>query len=53
VFGSVNATSFTIVSATQISAVVPPQAAGSHNVYVVNSGGSSALVAADVYTYTG
>ena len=32
------ATSFTVVSATQITAVSPAQAAGTHNIYVTTPG---------------
>ena len=52
VFGSVAATSFSVVSATQITAVSPAQAPAGHNVYVTTPGGTSATVSADVYSYT-
>jgi IPT/TIG domain len=52
VFGAVTAASFTVVSATKITAIAPAQAAGAHNVDVVTPSGSSALVAADMFTYT-
>jgi hypothetical protein len=48
----VAATSFTVVSSTDISAVSPAQAAGTHNVYVTTPNGTSAPVAADDYTYS-
>ncbi|WP_067468697.1 IPT/TIG domain-containing protein, partial [Nocardia amamiensis] len=47
-FGSTPATSFTVVSGTQISAVVPARAAGSVQVTVTTVGGASNGV---VYTY--
>ena len=50
-FGAVPATSFTILSDTQIAAVAPAEAAASHNVYVVTSGGTSAAVSGDVFTF--
>jgi hypothetical protein len=52
VFGAVAATSFTVVSATEITAVSPAQAAGAHNIYVTTPSGTSAPVAADMFTYT-
>jgi hypothetical protein len=52
VFGTVAATSFTVVSATEITAVSPAQAAGAHNIYVTTPSGTSAPVAADMFTYT-
>jgi hypothetical protein len=50
-FGNVAATHVTYVSSTKLTAVVPAQAAGTHNVYVITSDGSSATVTADQYTY--
>jgi hypothetical protein len=50
-FGSY-AASFTINSATQITAVVPPQAAGTVDVTVTTDGGTSATTSADHFTYT-
>ncbi|MFI0814997.1 IPT/TIG domain-containing protein [Streptomyces sp. NPDC021115] len=47
-FGSVNATSFTVVSATQITAVAPPGSAGSAQVTVTGPGGTSNGI---TYTY--
>jgi hypothetical protein len=52
VFGTVAATSFSVVSATRITAVSPAQAAGFHNIYVTTPSGTSAPVAADRFTYT-
>ena len=51
VFGTVAATSFTVVSNTRITAVSPPQAAGAEAVHVTTAGGSSASVSADTFTY--
>ena len=51
VFGSVPATSFSVVSATTITAVSPAQAASTYNIAVTTSGGTSATVSADAYTY--
>jgi hypothetical protein len=50
-FGSVAATSFTVISSTQIKAVSPAQAASSHNIAVFTPAGVSAAVAGDVFTY--
>ncbi|MFD3437235.1 IPT/TIG domain-containing protein [Streptomyces sp. NPDC058685] len=47
-FGSTNATSFTVVSATQITAVSPPRAAGAAAVIVVHPTGNSNSV---TFTY--
>jgi hypothetical protein len=51
-FGTTEATSFQIVSSTSIKAVVPAHAAGAVNVLAVNSVGSAAAVAGNVYTYS-
>ncbi|SDI91049.1 IPT/TIG domain-containing protein [Frankineae bacterium MT45] len=51
VFGSVAASSFVVVSDTQISAVSPAEAASAHTVYVVNAAGSSGGGAATVFTF--
>jgi hypothetical protein len=53
VFGAVAATSFTVVSSTEITAVSPAQAAGFHNIYVTTPNGTSAPVTADQFTYVG
>lgn len=50
-FGTTAATSFTVVSATKISAVSPAHAAGLQNVRVTTSGGTSAIVSGDQYRY--
>jgi hypothetical protein len=50
-FGAVAATSFTVVSATSITATSPAQAADTHNIYVTTPNGTSAQVAADQFTY--
>jgi hypothetical protein len=49
-FGGVAATSFNVVSDTQIAAVSPAQT-GAHYIVVTGPGGTSALVSAAVYTY--
>jgi hypothetical protein len=51
-FGTTPATSFTVSSATALTAVVPAGAVGTVDVTVVTYGGISAAVAADHYTYT-
>jgi hypothetical protein len=51
-FGSVPATSFTIVSDTSITAVAPPQAAGTWDVTVTTYTGTSPISAADRFTYS-
>ena len=50
VFGGVAATSFNVVSDTQIIAVSPAQT-GAHYIVVTGPGGTSALVGAAIYTY--
>jgi hypothetical protein len=50
-FGAVAATSFTVVSSTEITAVSPAQAAGVHNIYVTTPAGTSAAGFADLFTY--
>ena len=50
-FGGNNATSYTVNSATQITAVAPSGSAGTVDIIVTNAGVSSAAVAADHYTY--
>ncbi len=50
-FGSQPASSFTVVSDTEIQAVAPPQAAGRADVEVVTPAGGSALSQADQYAY--
>ena len=51
-FGKVAASSFTVVSDTQITATAPAQAAGLVDVQVTTYAGSSAAGAADHFTYT-
>jgi hypothetical protein len=51
VFGTVAATSYSVVSDSQITAVSPAQAAATHNIYVTTSVGTSVPVAADQFTY--
>jgi hypothetical protein len=50
-FGGTAATLFTVSSATTIRAVAPARAAGSVDVRVTTSTGTSATSAADLYTY--
>jgi len=51
-FGTEVALSFTVVSDTQITAVAPAEAKGTHNVFVFAPGGTSAKVSADVFAWT-
>jgi hypothetical protein len=50
-FGAATAASFTVNSATSITAVSTPQAAGTVDVTVTTPGGTSAISAADQFTY--
>jgi hypothetical protein len=50
-FGANPATSFTVVSNTQITATTPAGSAGVVNITVVNDNGTSATSAADQFTY--
>jgi hypothetical protein len=50
-FGSTNATSYTVNSDTQITAVAPTGSAGTVDVTVTNGGATSATSAVDQYTY--
>jgi hypothetical protein len=50
-FGTAAATTVTIVSATKATAVAPAGSAGTVNVTVTTLGGTSAVSAADEYTY--
>ncbi|MBJ7519947.1 MAG: IPT/TIG domain-containing protein, partial [Solirubrobacteraceae bacterium] len=50
-FGGVNATGYTVDSATQITATAPAGAAGTADVRVTATGGQSANTAADDYAY--
>ena len=50
-FGGAAAANYTVNSATSISATAPPGSAGTVNVTVSNSGGTSATVTADQFTY--
>jgi len=51
-FGAVAATSYTVVSDTEITAVSPAQAAGPRNIVVTTAGGTGTpVVAADSFTY--
>jgi hypothetical protein len=51
-FGSNNAAGFLVTSATSIAAITPPGTAGTVDVTVTNSGGTSATGAADRFIYT-
>jgi hypothetical protein len=50
-FGSSNATSFTAISATQLSAIAPPGSLGTVDVTIKTPGGTSAISPADQYSY--
>lgn len=51
-FGSVEAASFTIISSTSITAVAPPEAAGTYDITVMTPSGVSATSSSDRYTFT-
>ena len=51
-FGTVAATSFAVVSDSRVTAVSPAEAAATHNVTVTTANGTSALTAADHFTFT-
>ena len=51
-FGNVSATSFTVNSATRITATSPAEAAGPVDVTVTTLGGASATSSADQFTYS-
>ncbi len=50
-FDATNATSFTVNSATQITAVAPAGSAGTVDITVTTPGGTSATTSADRFTY--
>ena len=50
-FGSTNATSYTINSATQITATAPAGSAGAVDIIVITVGGTSATSSGDQFTY--
>ncbi|HWC34413.1 MAG TPA: IPT/TIG domain-containing protein, partial [Mycobacteriales bacterium] len=50
-FGATAATSYTVVSDTQITVVSPAHSAGTVNVSVTSPYGKSGVVAADHFTY--
>ncbi|MEI9982788.1 MAG: IPT/TIG domain-containing protein [Aliidongia sp.] len=52
-FGATAAASFTVNSATQITAVSPPEASGTVDITVATIGGTSATGAGDRYTFIG
>jgi len=51
-FGGMPATNFTVNSPTSITVLAPAQAAGTVAVTITNASGTSALVSADLFTYT-
>ena len=51
-FGTTNATTFTVNSATSITATAPAESAGTVGITVTSSGGTSPTSTADQYTYT-
>jgi hypothetical protein len=51
-FGGTNATTFTVNSDTQITATAPAGSAGTVDVTVTNTTGTSALSVNDIFTYT-
>jgi hypothetical protein len=51
-FGATAATSFKVISETEVSAVAPAHEAGIVNVTVTTAGGTSAITTADHYKYT-
>jgi subtilisin family serine protease len=51
-FGGVNATSYSVDSATQITATAPAHIAGAVRLQVIAAGGTTADTGADDYTYT-
>ena len=52
-FGSIAATSFSVNSDTQITAISPAGSVGTVDVTVTTAGGTSAISAADQFTYVG
>jgi hypothetical protein len=52
-FGAAPATAVVVDSATHVTAVAPPAGAGTAEVTVTTSGGTSALTVADRFTYVG
>jgi hypothetical protein len=52
-FGTLPATSFTVTSATSLTAIDPAETAGNVDVTVVTPYGTSAASSADVFTFTG
>jgi len=50
-FGSVAATSYTVVSSTQITAVSPAEAAGTHGIVITATGGTSAYTNAELFSF--
>ena len=51
-FGTTSATSFAVVSSTSITAMSPEESAGTVDVTVTTSGGTSAVSIADQFTFT-
>jgi hypothetical protein len=52
VFGTANATAFTVSSDTSLTATAPPQAAGTVDITVTTAAGISSTTSADRYTFT-
>jgi hypothetical protein len=52
VFGTVAATSYTVVSSTKITAVSPPQAAAYRNIFVTTPAGTTPQSSGDAFTYS-
>jgi IPT/TIG domain len=52
IVGGKAVTSYTVVSSTEITAVTPALAAGSHGFAVTTPNGTSAYVSGDVFTMT-
>ncbi|MDP4238811.1 MAG: FG-GAP-like repeat-containing protein, partial [Bacteroidota bacterium] len=50
-FGSTNATGYTVNSATQITAISPAGVAGATDVTITSAGGTSEIIASDKFTY--
>ena len=50
-FGPVAATDVTVVSATQLTATSPPEAASTRNIFVTTPAGTSSWDVADIFTY--
>ncbi len=51
-FGTTPGTSISVLSSTKLTVVAPAHTPGTVDVRVANTGGTSAIVAADRYAYT-